>query len=1029
MRQTIALLGFGALWLPDCATAPAHLSDANLNLGRKMCVNTRSGGAGGIVVRVSLAFVVMLAAVVALARPVVAQSYWRLSQLELDIPTAGRANTIAVNKADENVILVASESGGLFRSTNGGSVWSHVDSLPEYKTVSVVFLPNNPAIAIATVETDYRVANGGGIWRSTDRGVTWTQAYNPPWPYISFNGFDPFSANEISVAPDTGAIYVATSFGVAISNDDGASWHISPLFGPRDFKVTAVHAQRDGVVLAGGGQGVRRSADGGASWTAPTTAMNGVHDIHAFGGSPLSARQVFVVDGDGRLSESQDGGDHWALLATFPLLGNCGGITFIRAAPHVVRFRTVGVTLYLSNRCEVYRQTPSTVAGTDLLDLSGPWAKLVVDHFDARDIGLSRHGGPLLLATDGGLHTTTDHGTTWTTIGAGKSGFNALQIYDVASQRVSAPKSTDLYFGTQDNFLWASPDFGATWPARVYGEGGALQASQQVPAAADSHITFLLCGPCRVALTGRLFAGYSSAWISPSPVGLPKIVRRSFHVQAVDYTTGFAKGLAYTRDLGASWKQYATFPEEMTDLPKQSDLLVPPASRRTVLYQAIRVGQSEDHETLRLVRTIQSGEETATASYPFMNNFGGIGTSRGQFIEHAVFAVDPRHPNHLIASDVDSKQIKESWDGGDNWSDRTDLTGLFSAGGTYKFNDGLYSQVSAISFSRDDPNLVAVGTIQAGIFISSDAGATFARVDGSEQATSVSSLDWADPTQLIVGTYGRGLWSVVHLLNLPRSWSYCGILCHGSPFGRADPLWDPVPEQLARSLVVLDGHIQGMRTAGGRVTDVFVSPGARLVWRGDGPAPRIAIRPSARWVGFPRDVRAPRTSRTLVALALGDKDVPIGFVTSPHPIASEGKLPSPPPPVPPRGPPFNPGVVGTTRSPTADKPYIELRNPEGGTYFTPRQIMRVAARGFRPGEAVTLQIDNGPAQTMTIGSVGRAEIRISTPKQEGLYRLTTRDRFGALLASATFAVVHSDEAEEEERPNGRQRISHEGKTR
>jgi photosystem II stability/assembly factor-like uncharacterized protein len=141
---------------------------------------------------------------------------WELAEFQPDIPFGGRANTIAVNPSDNHIIFVASESGGLFKTTDGGISWSHVDTLGAYYTSAVAYVTSD--ILLATTTDRFSTGNdGGGIWRSTDGGVNWSHIANPapvsaPWR---------FKANEISIAPDTGHIYVATSWGVLESNDRG----------------------------------------------------------------------------------------------------------------------------------------------------------------------------------------------------------------------------------------------------------------------------------------------------------------------------------------------------------------------------------------------------------------------------------------------------------------------------------------------------------------------------------------------------------------------------------------------------------------------------------------------------------------------------------------------------------------------------------------------------------------------------------------------------------------------------------------
>ena len=128
---------------------------------------------------------------------------WKVSEFQPNVPTGGRASTIAVNPRNYNEIIVASEGGGLFRSTDRGVNWKHIDGLPEFSTFAVAYVPADPNVVIATVGEDTRVANGGGIWRSTDGGLTWTQM---PGPSAPAGVTDRLSAYEISIAPDNGTI-------------------------------------------------------------------------------------------------------------------------------------------------------------------------------------------------------------------------------------------------------------------------------------------------------------------------------------------------------------------------------------------------------------------------------------------------------------------------------------------------------------------------------------------------------------------------------------------------------------------------------------------------------------------------------------------------------------------------------------------------------------------------------------------------------------------------------------------------------
>ena len=84
---------------------------------------------------------------------------WSISEMQPDIAQGGRANSIAVHPLSSDTILVASDSGGLFRSTDRGVTWRHIEGLPEFRMRAVVYLPADPNIVIATTWRDFKSVN------------------------------------------------------------------------------------------------------------------------------------------------------------------------------------------------------------------------------------------------------------------------------------------------------------------------------------------------------------------------------------------------------------------------------------------------------------------------------------------------------------------------------------------------------------------------------------------------------------------------------------------------------------------------------------------------------------------------------------------------------------------------------------------------------------------------------------------------------------------------------------------------------
>ena len=91
------------------------------------------------------------------------------------------------------------------------------------------------------------------------------------------------------------------------------------------------------------------------------------------------------------------------------------------------------------------------------------WNNMAFDHCDPSEVGFENDNTtPLILLTDGGIHKTRDKGNNWKLAGGGPYGYNALQITEVTGQLHEKDGSADLYFATQDNDIWASPDLGTS---------------------------------------------------------------------------------------------------------------------------------------------------------------------------------------------------------------------------------------------------------------------------------------------------------------------------------------------------------------------------------------------------------------------------------------------------------------------------------------------------------------------------------------------------------------------------------------
>jgi photosystem II stability/assembly factor-like uncharacterized protein len=962
----------------------------------------------------------------------------------------GRANTIAVHPTDNNFILVASESGGLFRSENGGKRWTHVDSLPVFYTNAVAFA-KDPKFVIVTASEDFSVSNHGGIWRSEDSGKTWTQVASPSAPP---GVTDRFSAFEISIAPDTGNIYVATVFGVSIGDPEGkiGSWkHVDP-FGAGNRRVVSVIAlpkteQGEDLVLAGGPAGVRRSLDSGTTWD-PTNFADVIWDVHAFGRSPLVKDQAYAVADSKKLYFTSDGGNTWNAILTTNLSGftTCGGISFVRAKPGP----SGSIDLYYGDRCFTYKLN-AVPTGSNSFNYSGTWKTLIKfpdtsEAGDTRDIAFDSKNAPILAATDGGVikppgrsillpkwRFAGDKG-----LGNGPNGYNALQAYEVKGQWIGNSRH-NLYFGTQDNSLWSSGDSGTTW-TRCCNEGGYFEGEYRVAVSGDSQITLFAFGNGAQKLQGMLFtcppipppncdAGVDP-WQLPKlqKSGIPKIIKKNFHVQGVNSVVDperispvvWSKGLGFTTDLGQTWQQYAKFNDDRRDLPKFS--APPKAKIGPVLYQAIRVGKDpQKGEITQLARIAKKKGQLntlAAVTVPtdtnnYMKNFGGIGTGPTMNTDYRVFDVDSGDVNHVIAADVNKEQMMETVNGGYDWTEMPQLTPLVTDGGKLNFSGRIFwspfssaeapvSQASAISFCPNDPSKVAVGTVQNGILISSDRGKTWKKVPESERVTLISSFHWRKADDLVVSTYGRGLWRVrfncvTRTDNVPCRSPDCFHVYYERPPGQRPSPYD-------QAVLAFGGRIEGARVTHGTLEELFVQPSTTIAFAVDSrEVPDIKVTETTRPVGFQgirRVPRPPEGARMITGLTLkkrGERSELVGFLFSPRPrsmyIPEEmGEAEERP--------------VGQEETPTERKPYLEVLSGA----VVPGGTIQLAGRGLPAGSNVEIAIDGHIVERVTADREGKFSSAVQAPREFGVHSLTLIDSASRKVLDGAMVSVRPEDA-------------------
>lgn len=205
-------------------------------------------------------------------------------------------------------------SGGIMKTTDGGATWTNFGK-SNFGTVDVsgiIVDPENPQIVVVT--TGHGRDGNGLVWRSTNGGQTWTQVIST---------FAQWSGASMSAATSGKRSYWAVGgSNVYRSDDRGATWtKVSPSGLPNDSGATLSIAasqvsQTTAFLLSPSDQKIYKTTDAGSTWTDITGNFPGDYnwsqawyDYHITAGAKSGKDDVFVGLID--VVESVDGTASW----------------------------------------------------------------------------------------------------------------------------------------------------------------------------------------------------------------------------------------------------------------------------------------------------------------------------------------------------------------------------------------------------------------------------------------------------------------------------------------------------------------------------------------------------------------------------------------------------------------------------------------------------------------------------------------------------------------------------------------------
>lgn len=347
----------------------------------------------------------------------------------------GRVNVVIQDPNNTNIFYAGAPAGGIWKSTDAGLTWVPlIDHLPQIG-VSAIAIDYNDSntIYIGTGDDDASDSITIGIWKSTDGGITWSET--------GINASNtPQEITDIYIHPtNSNMLWTATSSGVFKTTDAGQNWSNVRAGNFRDLKIKP---NDPNTIYAVTSSRFYKSTNAGDSFSQISNGLPNSSGRLVIDVTPANPNYVYVVSantGNGYqgIYRSTDSG------STFTQRANTTDIFESNQA-----WYDLAVAASDTNAEEIYvgvlNVWKSSNGGDSFTKLNN-WFIHDAAYTHADIHFLRFYNNELYVGSDGGFFKSNDGGTTFTDY---TEGMEISQFYRID---VSMQTSTKIVGGTQDN--------------------------------------------------------------------------------------------------------------------------------------------------------------------------------------------------------------------------------------------------------------------------------------------------------------------------------------------------------------------------------------------------------------------------------------------------------------------------------------------------------------------------------------------------------------------------------------------------
>jgi photosystem II stability/assembly factor-like uncharacterized protein len=397
------------------------------------------------------------------ADPAVYSNDWRNTG-----PPGGDVRALVVDPSNPDRFFFGTLDGQIYTSADAGKQWQLLYNFgkPRLFVDNIIVDPRNPRVLYVGA---HRHNLPGGFFKSTDGGITWKESAQ-----LKNEALHSLAQSESN--PDT--LIAGTFTGVFRSDDAGETWKQLPTSntpGLLHVESLAIDPRTTDTIYAGTFYLPYKSSDGGQTWNSIRTGIIDDSDIFAIDIDPHDPNHIIASACSG-IYESRNAGDNWRKVQGIPSQSR----------------RTRAILQHPSVPGVVFAGTTEGFWRSEKGGDPDSWMVTTSRQLEINSIAVhpSRPDMVYIGTNNYGVMVSNDAGKTFTPMNGGFSGrfANAIVADRETPNRIYA---STINTATGGGFLFVSNDNGESWRPSMRNMPSRLITYAILQDARDANVIYL----------------------------------------------------------------------------------------------------------------------------------------------------------------------------------------------------------------------------------------------------------------------------------------------------------------------------------------------------------------------------------------------------------------------------------------------------------------------------------------------------------------------------------------------------------